>query len=396
MKIALVTACIALSFFGLSSFSKAEEPKKPHTMAVLTFKNLRSSTETDWIGEGATETLTTKLAGVPGLVVVERSQIKKMLEEQTFQQIGVTDPTNAVKLGKVLGAERIVIGTYAGQGESVLFNVRVVDVETAQILSTASVTGTTGKILDLLFQLAEAVIQSFDKTVVVVDARPVVQEAPVSHRIVLAEEDRQHLRESGVSIFAALKARSVGNRAGAYAGKGEFDLAIQDADRAIELNPNSYSGYGNRAVAYYCKGEFDLAIQDGNRVIEINPNRFEGYINRAFAYAAKGECDRAIQDANHALKLNRKHPGCYVARAYAYLKKGDYGLAMQDCATALKINSKDANVYSTRAQIYFEQHEYEKAWEDVRVCKKLGGGVHLEKTFQEFFVKLTKASGISE
>ena len=84
--------------------------KRPRYIAVVGFRNLRPGTDTDWIGEGAAETVTTKLCGVPGLVAVERLEIKKVINEQDFQQTDLVDPAKAVKIGKLLGADEYCNG----------------------------------------------------------------------------------------------------------------------------------------------------------------------------------------------------------------------------------------------------------------------------------------------
>jgi tetratricopeptide (TPR) repeat protein len=46
------------------------------------------------------------------------------------------------------------------------------------------------------------------------------------------------------------------NRARAYMEKGHFDHAIQDLDKALQINPGYSVAYFNRAVAYFLKGEY--------------------------------------------------------------------------------------------------------------------------------------------
>ena len=96
-RVALLIALVA------SLAGAAQEAQRPRYIAILKFKSLRADIDTDWIGEGAAETLTTKLTGVPGLVVVERAQVAKVIEEQNFQQLDIADPKTAVKLGKFIG-----------------------------------------------------------------------------------------------------------------------------------------------------------------------------------------------------------------------------------------------------------------------------------------------------
>jgi tetratricopeptide (TPR) repeat protein len=62
------------------------------------------------------------------------------------------------------------------------------------------------------------------------------------------------------------------NRGIAYSIQGQVDLAIQDYDKAINLNPNFAKPLNNRGVAYRKRGEYDRAIQDLNAALVIDPN----------------------------------------------------------------------------------------------------------------------------
>src|SRR5712671_45903 len=52
------------------------------------------------------------------------------------------------------------------------------------------------------------------------------------------------------------------NRGIAYNNKDQDDLAIQDYDEAIKLDPNFAAAFSNRGVAYKNKDEYDRALQD--------------------------------------------------------------------------------------------------------------------------------------
>lgn len=73
--------------------------------------------------------------------VVERAQMDAVLAEQAFQQTGCTTDDCAVRLGKLLNAERIVVGRLASfLGEYVL-TVSVVSAETGQVVATDAARG---------------------------------------------------------------------------------------------------------------------------------------------------------------------------------------------------------------------------------------------------------------
>ena len=52
---------------------------------------------------------------------------------------------------------------------------------------------------------------------------------------------------------------------------GDADRAIQDHDRAAELQSDLAEAYVNRGVEYGRKGDSDRAIQYYDRALELNP-----------------------------------------------------------------------------------------------------------------------------
>ena len=75
------------------------------------------------------ELIRTEIINTGKYVVIERSQIDLLLKEHGFTQTGITDDTSAVKLGKILAAQKILIGTAMRLGESIVITGRVVDIE---------------------------------------------------------------------------------------------------------------------------------------------------------------------------------------------------------------------------------------------------------------------------
>jgi tetratricopeptide (TPR) repeat protein len=85
---------------------------------------------------------------------------------------------------------------------------------------------------------------------------------------------------------------------------GNFDKAIVDYTKAIEINPKYAKAYDNRGLSRLSKGDFDGAIADHTKAIEVNPSLFDAYANRAQAYHTAGNIKSAILDLRTALKIN--------------------------------------------------------------------------------------------
>ena len=222
-----------------------------------------------------------------------------------------------------------------------------------------------------------------------------------------------------------LNSRACNNCGIAYEAKGEYDRAIQDLDRAIQLKANYAEAYNNRGIAYEAKGEYDRAVQNYDQAIRLNPDDAEvqynlatlygkrgrldqaiqhlteavrlrpdwaeAYCSRGFAFLRKREYSRAIQDYDQAIRLQPNSVEAYANRANAYAYEREYDRAIEDYDRAIQIKPDDAMIYGNRGTVYYSKKEYDKAWADVKMCRKLGGTPN-----PEFIEDLTRASGRSE
>jgi tetratricopeptide (TPR) repeat protein len=116
--------------------------------------------------------------------------------------------------------------------------------------------------------------------------------------------------QSSTNSSDSNSAKAYYNRGVTWADKGDYDRAISDYNKAIELNPNYTKAYNNRGVTWSKKGDYDRSISDCSKAIELNPNCTDAYNNRAVSYYFKGEYDRAWDDVGKVQSLGHQvHPG---------------------------------------------------------------------------------------
>jgi len=70
--------------------------------------------------------------------VIERGQMEQILKEQDFQLSGCTSNECAVEVGRVLGCELMLAGSFGKIGSIYTIDMRIVDVESGSILRTTS------------------------------------------------------------------------------------------------------------------------------------------------------------------------------------------------------------------------------------------------------------------
>ena len=83
--------------------------------------------------------LRTELINSGAFVVLERSNMAKVLAEQRFQQTGCTTTECAVQMGKILNVEKMVVGSFSKLVSIYFINVRLVDVESGVSLVAESI-----------------------------------------------------------------------------------------------------------------------------------------------------------------------------------------------------------------------------------------------------------------
>jgi tetratricopeptide (TPR) repeat protein len=137
------------------------------------------------------------------------------------------------------------------------------------------------------------------------------------------------------------------NRGVTYKVKGEYELALQDYNSAIQLNPNAASHYNNRGIIYRLKHEYDRAIADYDEAIWLKGDYIAAFYNRALAYTDNGEFDRALVDFGVVLRFNPKSALALYARGTMLIKKGDTEAGNADIAAAKAIDPRIAEEFDT-------------------------------------------------
>ncbi|HZR61819.1 MAG TPA: tetratricopeptide repeat protein [Xanthobacteraceae bacterium] len=129
-----------------------------------------------------------------------------------------------------------------------------------------------------------------------------------------------------------------GNRCIAYKDKEQYDRAMTDCNRAIELDPRDDHAFNTRGAIYHLTKKYDQAIEEYSKAIRLNANFIDPVHNRGMSYAAKGDYDTAIADYNAALKLNARDALALYERGIAKQHQGDETGGQADIDAAKKID----------------------------------------------------------
>ena len=112
-------------------------PDKNIGVAVLSFETTEGRTEARDLGEAAAILINQNLVNIPNISVVERQRLKDIMEEIGLSQSGMT--SDEIEVGNLLNVEFLIAGAVADMGNRFLLAARFINVETGNILQSASV-----------------------------------------------------------------------------------------------------------------------------------------------------------------------------------------------------------------------------------------------------------------
>ena len=93
------------------------------------------------------------------------------------------------------------------------------------------------------------------------------------------------------------------NRGYDKAEANDYNGAISDYTKAIELDPNYANAYYNRGISKKNLKDYNGAISDFNKSIELNPNYAVVYNNRGIAKYYNKDLKGACEDGKKSASL---------------------------------------------------------------------------------------------
>lgn len=163
--------------------------------------------------------------------------------------------------------------------------------------------------------------------------------------------------------------------------KKEYLQALENFDKAVELDPNL-------AEAYYFRGRVQLddkkADADFTKAIELKPDYPEAYFRRGLKNDLNNDRAAALRDYNKAIELDPKFIDAYMARAVLYLLDDKGAAAIADYTRVIELKP-DGESYYVRGNSYLEIGQYSKAVAD------LTKSIQLDPTYYWSYKQRAKA-----
>jgi len=377
------------------------------SIAVLPFDNLSRDPDNAYFAEGVQDEILTRLAKVADLKVISRTST------QHFKSA----PDNLPQIAKQLGVMNILEGSVQKANDQVRVNVQLINALTDAHLwgetydrKLTDIFAVESEISKTIADTLQAKLTGSEKISIakVPTANTEAYELYLKGRFfwnkrtgadlkraidyfnqAIAKDPNYAVAYAGLadsytllSVFsaaspqdsipqarvAAKKALELDNTlAEAHASSGrilsgydyDFERAIAEFERAIQLNPNyatSYHWISNGPLT--ARGEFDRAITEGKRAVELDPLSMIDNADLGQIYFYARRYDEAISQVGKAIEID---PHSYLAHYYLgqiYQLQGHLTEAIAEYQKAVELDDDpQALAFLGQAQARIGQHD---------------------------------------
>ncbi len=137
---------------------------------------------------------------------------------------------------------------------------------------------------------------------------------------------------------------------------GEFERGIENINKSLELKNDWEIPYFYRAVAHQAMKNFDEAMLDYTKSIQLNDKMTDAYYNRAEITLTRKDIDnpdidKAVADLEKALELDENFVSALYAMAAAQKKLGNYHKSLEYLERLLQIEPDAVNARALKKLI---------------------------------------------
>jgi serine/threonine protein kinase/Tfp pilus assembly protein PilF len=346
-------------------------PKIENSIAVISFENQTGDDSYDYLQKAIPNLLLTNLENTGYLHVATWERLRDILKQMGKGDVEVIDRDLGFDICRREGIEAITLGTFTKAGDMFATDVKVLDVESKNLLKSAS---SRGEGVDSILK------RQIDEL-----SRQISEGVGIAREKI--EEPQVRLAEVTTNSMEAYNYFLRGREA---FEKFYHDEARQSLEKAVELDPNfavaylwlswAYSWLGDNKARYealenaktysekatekerlYIEASYAGTIEREpdkdfrilKEIVEKYPKEKRAYENLGGYYANKRMYDQAIEEYIKALELDPTYGWALNHLAYTYSDVGDFEKAMEYFEKYASVSPGDANPIDSMAELYF-------------------------------------------
>jgi DNA-binding winged helix-turn-helix (wHTH) protein/tetratricopeptide (TPR) repeat protein len=259
LGLACLAALIALSFYlsrldrGLLALPQdlaTASPPRP-SVAVLGFRDLSGTSETQWLGSALSEMLTTELAAGTRVRVVSRENVARTRQVLDIPESGDLDEESLEKIRSIVGSDLLVVGAYLvldeGGERRIRLDVRVLEAPRGDIVASVAEVGRE----DGLFELVSRTGAQLRQALGVNELSP--EQTRAARALQPSDPESLQLYAKGLERLRA----------------SDAPRALEVLRRAVELEPRSAVIRAALSEAYEMLGYDEQALDEQKRAVAL-------------------------------------------------------------------------------------------------------------------------------
>jgi formylglycine-generating enzyme required for sulfatase activity/tetratricopeptide (TPR) repeat protein/TolB-like protein len=214
-------------------------------IAVLPLANNSPTSRLDDLQIGFAELLQAALAEEPEVRLVERQAIERILSEQNLTESGFVDPSTAIEIGRLAGANTLLVGSFLELGPQLSVQVRLINSRTGAVVASEHGLGATNDLGTIVDNLS---LQLTDR----------LTAAPANPAM-----------KSKVGSRGTLEASQYAAAAERYKREGNMPKAVEAWQQAVLLEPRHPVYRVNLMRLQYDLNDYTGAIRTGEQGLAL-------------------------------------------------------------------------------------------------------------------------------
>jgi serine/threonine protein kinase/tetratricopeptide (TPR) repeat protein len=293
------------------------------SIAVLPFENLSEEKTNAYFAEGVQNEVLTRLAAVRDLKVISRTSTAKYQSK----------PDNLKSVAQELGVSTILEGAVQKAGDKVRVNVQLIDARTDTHLWARSYDRDFKDVLGVESEVSQEIADALQANLSPSESHGLAAARTrdtEAYDLFLRGEYEFHQTESTLNTRAALDRADAFYRQALARDPNFAEVAAELArsrlmrhwdvsplttaeleevksliDRALALAPNSPEAHSALGLFFYWgHRQYEMALTEFNRTLELQPNSALARQYCAWVYRRRGEWERSLADFQRAQELD--------------------------------------------------------------------------------------------
>jgi Flp pilus assembly protein TadD len=350
----------------------------PARHLVIPFENASGEPRIYWLGEGSAVLLTDNL-GALGVPVIRREDRLRAFERLRIPSVATLSHATVIRLGRVVGAPHVVIGSYQLEGDTLVVRARTLRLDTGRISPEMIERGPLPELLTIYERLARRIAPANVPDTALTRAYPTLPAFEQYVKGLLAEAPAAQVAflKQALKLYPAFQRARVALW-DVHTSLGEHKAALAIVGEVPASSPLSRQARFLSAVSTINLGQFQAAFDVLSSLNRERPdpallnNLGVVQLRRARATGTAVAGGSAVSYFGEAIKLDGADPDLYFNLGYAYWVNRDITGAIHWLREAVRRNPADGEAHYVLGVALQTQGSPTEAARELELARQLG------------------------